>query len=103
MTPYEIPLTANAQTFSIPLGGLTYNLNVYWNPVSMCWCIDLADSLNNPVISGMVLVTGLDLLDQYAYLNLGGSLVVQSDYSADAVPQYADLGATGHLYFVVTP
>ena len=48
------------------------------------------------------MVPGLDLLYQYKYLGIAGSLVVQTDYNTDAVPTYENLGVTGRVYFVVS-
>ncbi len=100
-TAYEIPLVANPQNFSIALGGVSYNLNVYWNVAGSVWCLDIADSLNNKILSGIPLVTGTDLLAPYAYLNFGGKLIAQTDQDLTAPPTFDNLGTAGHLYFVV--
>ena len=68
----------------------------------VAWFLDLADANNNAVLTGIPLVTGLDLLAQYAYLGIGGMLVVQSDNDLSLVPDFNSLGVTGHLYFVTT-
>lgn len=100
MAAFEIPLSANAQTFDIVLSGIDYFMQVVWNSIASCWILDIADSNNNPLIQGIPLITGADLLAQYQSVGIGGSLVV-SDTSgaADAVPTYAGLGTSGHLYF----
>ena len=100
-TYYEIPLSSTPQTFQIPLAGVTYQLTVRWNWVNASWILDIADSSGSAIVSGIPLVTGADLLEQYGYLNLGGSLYVQTDNDPNAVPTYADLGTTGHVYFAV--
>lgn len=100
MTAYEIPLTPEAQTFAIALGAVTYNLTFYWNPASACWMLNLADSLNNPILMGIPVVTGLDLLAQYAYLGIAGAIVVQTDHNPLVVPTFTNLGLTGHVFFV---
>jgi hypothetical protein len=51
-------------------------------------------------LPGLALVTGADLLAQYAYLNLGFSLVVGTDIAGQENPTKADLGITSHLYVV---
>lgn len=99
-TPYEIPLSPNAQTFGILLGGAAYNLTVKWNAQNSAWTLDIADNSSNPLVCGIPLITGADLLAQYAYLGISGSLVCQTDNNPDAVPTYDNLGTTGHLYFV---
>ena len=102
-TFYEIPLKPEAQEFDISLGGVTYHLTLNWNAPNNAWGLDIADSLQNPIVGGIPLITGANLLEQYAYLGIGGSLIVQSDFDPNEVPDYAALGSTGHLFFVTTP
>lgn len=100
MPAYEIPLSAEAQKLDIALAGVTYKLRFVWNATSCCWILDVADADDNPLALGVPLVTGLDLLAQYAYLGIAGSLIVQTDNDTDAVPTYGNLGTAGRLYFV---
>jgi hypothetical protein len=51
-------------------------------------------------LSGVPIITGADLLAQYAYMNFGGQLRAQTDGNLTAVPTYENLGNAGHLYFV---
>lgn len=102
MQPFEIPLTAQAQTFSVG-GNSTYNLRVTWCEPALCWILDILDGDNVPMVEGIPLVTGVDLLSQYEYLGIGGALVVQTDSDPASVPTYTSLGSTGHLYYVVSP
>jgi hypothetical protein len=67
------------------------------------WTLDLADQNQNPVVSGIPLVTGVDLLAPYGHLNIGGQLIAQTTNDTDAVPTLANLGSTGNLYFVLLP
>lgn len=100
MSAFEIPLSPEAQTFRIKLNGVTYTINLYWNSISGSWCIDLADSDAVPIINGIPVVANTDLLEQYAYLNLGGKLIVQTDSDPNAAPTDINLGTDSHLYFV---
>jgi hypothetical protein len=103
-TAYEIPITPGTpQTFAISLAGVFYNLTLRWSTSMAAWFLDLADASNNPLLNGVPLVTGADLLEQYGYLGIGGKLVVQSDTDLSLVPSFSSLGDTGHLYFVTTP
>ena len=99
-TTYEIPLTAEPQSFQIALGGVVYALTVRWNIPASAWCLDVADANGAPILAGIPLVTGCNLLGQYGYLNFGGALVAQTDHDLMAPPAYGNLGTTGHLYFV---
>ncbi|EOE6687928.1 hypothetical protein ACKR4U_005494, partial [Klebsiella pneumoniae] len=73
----EIPLSPNSQSFNITLAGVDYQMRVVWRGV--CWFLDLMDSAGNLIIGGIPLITGADLLEQYAYLNFGFSLYVLCD------------------------
>lgn len=99
MPKYEIPLDANPQTFSINLGGTVYSLVVRWNRIAQAWQLDIADANNVPILNSIPLVTGADLLAQFAHLNFGGTLTVSTDGNASAIPTFDNLGTTSHLYF----
>ncbi len=103
-TIYEVPLSPQSQVFSIALNGVTYNLTLMWRtaPAPGNWVLDIADSANNPLIQGIPLVTGCDLLGQYEYLGIGGGLWVSTDGDPSAIPTYSNLGTLSHLYFVVS-
>lgn len=101
MTPYEIPLTPGPQSFAISLAGVTYNLRLAWNRAASCWMLDIADEDRQPLVNGIPVITGADLLAQYGHLGFGGALIVQTDHAADAVPTFDNLGVTGRIYFVV--
>ena len=101
MTVYEIPLIAQSQKFSITLAGINYNLRLVWNAYMQAWVLDINDTNNAPVIGGIPLVTGADLLEQYGYLVFGGQLIVQTDNNPDVLPTLDNLGSTSHLFFVV--
>lgn len=101
MTPYEIPLTAEAQKFTITLGGTDRQLRVYWNKWSENWCLDINQTDGTPILQGLPIITGADLLGQHRHLELGGSIVAQTDFDLDAVPTFTNLGTLGRLYFIV--
>lgn len=96
---YEIPLSPTPQTFGITLNNVGYQLTVQWrNTDQGGWFLDIADAQNNPIVSGIAMVTGADLLAQYGYLGLGFTLRVQTDYDLSAPPTFTNLGVTAHLY-----
>lgn len=98
---FLIPLSAPPQIFTAVLGGTTYTLTVqYRNTAGGGWVLDLGDVNNNPVLTGLPLVTGANLLAQYAYLGLGGGLYVQTTDDPDAVPTFTNLGTDALLYWV---
>lgn len=100
-TVYEIPLQAKNQSLTIKLNGVSYKFTIRWNTAAGStgsWMMDIADSKGKPIISGIPLVTGADLLGQYKYLDLGGQLQVQNK----SIPTFANLGDNTRLFFVVT-
>jgi len=100
---FDIPLSPSAaQKFSVSLSGAVYTMQVRWNDASQCWVLDILDSTNKAILQGVPLVTGCNLLGEFAYLGIAGQLIVQTDNDAFAVPTFANLGSTGHLYYVVT-
>lgn len=111
--PFEVPLAPENRIFTIPLAGVIYGLRIIWRasgPTRMppsntaetdgTWVLDITDAQGAPVVSGIPLVTGIDLLAPYAYLGLGGSLVVQTDGDPGATPTFGNLGQASHLYFI---
>lgn len=100
---YEVPTSPESQLFTIQLGSQSYQLRLLWNQTAACWILDIADAEGNPLVQGIPVVTGLDLLRQYKTLGIEGSLIAQTDYDSSAVPTYENLGSTGRIYFVVEP
>lgn len=97
---FEIPLNPRAQTFIISLAGVEYRLTIVWNAASATWVMDIADAAAKALIQGIPLVTGSNLIEQFDYLKLGGSLQSFTDYAPDSPPTYDNLGTAGHLYYV---
>lgn len=97
---FELPLTPIAQVFFIQLANVLYQLSLRWNSVSNCWVFDLAGADEAPLLNGVPIVTGTDLLGQFAYLGIAGGLVALTEGNPDAVPTFQNLGDAGNLYFV---
>lgn len=98
-TFYEIPLSSKPQTFGIVLSGVGYRMTVRWNAVSQNWLLDIADTTDAPLISGIPLVAGANLLEQFEYVDIGGGLYATTDGNLDTPPTFDNLGDLGHLYF----
>lgn len=97
---FEIPLRSTPTQFSVKLSGVLYVLVMTWKAaVNGGWFMDILDVNDNPIVRGIPLVTGADLLAQYGYLKFGGQLFIQSDSDPDAVPSFTNLGITSHLYW----
>jgi hypothetical protein len=99
-TVFEIPCSGYPETFTAVLGGTLYTLTIHWiNVGTPGWILDIADQNGNPIANGIPLVTGANLLEQYAYLGIEGQLFVQTDGDIAAPPTFSNLGTTSHLYF----
>ncbi|VFR31931.1 probable bacteriophage protein STY1063 [plant metagenome] len=97
MAVYEIPLSPTPQRFSILLGGTSYQLTLRYREG---WFLDVADATGTPMLSGVPLVTGIDLLGQHRHLGFAGALRVQGAAHPDDVPTFDDLGVGAKLYWV---
>jgi hypothetical protein len=99
---FEIPLSGESQSFGVTLAGAQYQLLVQWRNAVQTWFLDIADASGNPLVQGIALVTGVDLLGQHKHLGIDGSLFVVSDDDPGAMPTYDNMGTGSHLYFVVS-
>lgn len=97
---YELPLTPLPRSLSTVLpSGKTINLRlIYLFTPNDCWEMDIADDKNVPLVCGIPLVTGADLLAQYGYLGLGVQMYCSTDGDHDAPPRFFNLGLSSHLY-----
>lgn len=98
---YEVPLTPTPQRFKITLSGVDYAMVVKWNPAYGIWVLDIATALEVPIVGGIGLVTGADLLAQYGYLGFVGQLFVETETAPDVPPTFDNLGRTSHLFYSV--
>lgn len=96
---YTIPLTPEPQSFGITLSGKEYRLTVRWfDAPEAGWILDIQEPDNaGPIIMGIPLVAGYDLLGQYAYLGFGGELWVEGELP----PTLDNLGSEVELVFIV--
>jgi hypothetical protein len=67
------------------------------------WMLDIADTGETPILQGVPMVTGADLLAAYRYLAAlpPGQLGVATDGAPNAPPTFNNLGIASHLYYVV--
>lgn len=101
---FTVPLQPQPQTFTVALSGVIYTFTVQYRNTAMGgWVLDIGDANNVPIVQGIPLVTGANLLDQYDYLGFVGALWVQTLDNPDAVPTFQNLGTDGLLYYVTNP
>lgn len=100
---YIVPVTSNPnQTFTstIPVDGSSIKFNFFlkFNTENNCWVLDIKDSSNNGIVTGINLVTGVNLLEQYSYLKIGSAYLVKADTSlTDDLPTQYNLGTSFKL------
>jgi hypothetical protein len=98
---FKIPLTPVPQIFTIQLSGIDYRIRLsYQNTDAGGWVMDILDINDKPIVNGIPLVTGADLLEQYKYLGFGGRMWVQTASDPDAVPTFLNLGVDAQVYYV---
>lgn len=95
----EIPLNPYPERFSITLDDKEFTIVTSWCTPAAAWTVTIADTAG-PVLSGVPLIPGVNLLAQYPNLGFKGQLVAQVDHNKDAVPNYQGLGTTSHLYYI---
>jgi hypothetical protein len=102
---FEIPLSGTPQQFMMQFGDTTYQFVFIYRNASVAggagWVVNINDNLGNPVVCGIPLVTGADLLAQYGYLAFNGAMVVLSDGVPQAVPTFDNLGTDSHVYWII--
>ena len=100
----EIPLIPGPQVMRVTLGGAEYLLALRWRDAAMGgWVLDVADAGGTPMVAGIAMVTGADLLRQHAHLGFGGGLYLMGAPDADAVPGFDDLGTPAARLFFGAP
>lgn len=100
---FLIPLVNVPQTFGINLAGVVYTITCKWNPsVDGGWVLDIANAAQIPIIAGLPLITGCNVLEGLGYLGINGELWVYTDGDSDSVPTLSNLGVDSNLYFTTS-
>jgi len=100
-TVYELPFTARQQIVSTRLFGVEYRIKLAWNVAAHIWVMDFFAFDGTPIMRGIPIVTGADLLAQFEYLGFHGQLLALTDQTrGDLPPDFENLGGTGHVYFL---
>lgn len=94
----EIGLESVSKTFQVTLANVTYAMAVTWrDPYG--WFLDLAQLDGTKLLSGLPMVSGIDLLQPYPQFEFGGALFLMTDGNLTADPTKDNLGIDCHLYF----
>ena len=87
------------QQFAIQLAGVQYQLTLVWRDVAG-WILDVADSGGAAMLTGVPLVPGVNLLEQFPELGVNGTFVTVCDNGSPEDPTKTNLGTYSHLVFV---
>lgn len=77
----------------------TNQMSVLWNDAQQVWNANIFSSGGAPVVTGVPLVAGANLVEQFGHLGFAGQFRAGTPGS-DAPPTFANLGAAAKLYFV---
>jgi hypothetical protein len=100
-TTYEFPLRPEAQQIRIQLGEADYVVRFGWGDTpDGGWFIDIADADAVPIVRGLALTAGENVLQQFNYLGIAGEIRVQTDGDDLVEPTYANLGSNGKVLFI---
>lgn len=92
---YEIPLNNGNQKFNIRLGGVQYKFQLIYRVKS--WYLDIFDTAENPLIAGLPLVMGDNLLIQHQHIIKGSLYVLNTN--EDENQAFSDLGTLIKLFW----
>ncbi|WP_416778201.1 phage baseplate plug family protein [Xenorhabdus budapestensis] len=98
MNLVEIPLRAENQQFDIQLGGINYRMRLQWRDCAG-WVLDVMHPNSEPIVSGIPLVFGVDILEQHRYLGFNGKLVFYCS-DPESETNREELGKNNRLYFI---
>lgn len=102
LNAFKIPLQNVPQRFAIDLAGKAYIVLCRYNTEMENWLISMVDGdTEQDIFDSLPLVTGVDLLAQYAYLGIPGSLIVYTDGNEFATPTETNLGVESNIYYLV--
>jgi len=100
-----IPVTSNPNqifNISIPIDEKNLKLKflISYNRIAEYWSMTIFDyRVNEIVLTGIPLLTGQNLLAQYAYLNLGSAYLVNLTGNLPDTPDDTNLGTAFLLVF----
>ena len=95
MAIYEIPLQAGNQKFSVTLGKTIYKLRIIYRTNQ--WYLDILNTAEKPLITGLLICPGIDLLEQYKHI-IPYSLYVTNS-NPDELATFDSLGSKIKLYY----
>lgn len=85
MNVFGIQTIEGPQIFRTSLSGESFIFRLWWNERGQSWHIDIFDEDETPLVLGIAMKPGVNMIEQYQYLGLKGSLFVakKEDIGAD--------------------
>lgn len=102
MALLELPITNEKYNykFDIVLEGKKYFFSFNYNNRIDAWFMDIADEVESPIVEGLMLFLGLDLLEQYADERLPqGNLFIVNNKEEFIEPTEENFGVDVKLYY----
>lgn len=102
MAYLEMPVRSDspAYFFQIALEKVFYNFDFNWNERGNYWVMSIADQSQNPLISGIKLVSGIDLLEKYKIEGLPtGSFFILDTTGKNTDPNKDNFAVTHFLIY----
>ena len=101
MAVFEFPLSPNAQQMTVPIGDEQFTFRFAWSDSpDGGWFIDVLRLDGSPLVRGLPLTAGENVLQQFDYLGIPGEIRVQTDNDPLVEPTYDNLGLNGRVFFV---
>lgn len=98
---FNIPFSNTNQTFNITLNGQNLTITCVWNQEIPTWVASIQDTnTQTPIITGLALVTGCNLLSQFYYTGLTGAIVVYTKGDPGALPTFESLGNESSVFYI---
>lgn len=103
MAIYEIPLRGGtAQRLKVMLAGKLYTFALaFIDEEEGGWVLDLGEEGGTPLVSGIALLPGQDLLEPFPELGIGVRLAIVTPGDPNVPPTFAGLGSDSKLLFTV--
>lgn len=99
--PIAVLLTSGNQRFTLLIDGVEYAFVLRWNNAPLGgWVLDIYRDASTPLVAGLPLVTGADMLAQHRHLGIPRQLILAMDGDLDATPRYDQIARDANLYLV---
>ncbi|WFQ80512.1 hypothetical protein PXH59_05090 [Xenorhabdus sp. SF857] len=98
MNIVEIPVLNGNQLFDIQLGGIEYRMRIQYRGIAG-WILDIMRPNGEPIVMGIPLVFGVDILERYRYLGFNGNLIFMN-HNPKNETNGEELGSSNRLYFI---